>query len=109
MVRGVKPTKDTPQPPIEVAVVPRKALGEVLAGLNVHSPKHYTQGYLESIYVIQQTLGPEGFKAFCMGNWIKYNERAKHKGGAEDLAKADQYLEWAVNGLPKPVNGMVPR
>lgn len=76
---------------------------------NVESPSHYTQGYLETIYVIEQVLGPEGFKAFCMGNWIKYKDRHTKKNGQEDLDKAQQYLEWAQNGLPKPVNGMYPR
>ena len=77
---------------------------------NVQSPQHYTQGYIEVIYAIHDVLGREGFKAFCMGNYIKYNARANHKGlKSEDLAKADQYLEWATNGLPEPVNGRVPR
>ena len=76
---------------------------------NVESPQHYTQGYLEVIYIIEQTLGKEGFKAFCMGNWINYQTRAAAKNGQEDLDKAQQYLEWAQNGLPKPVDGRVPR
>ena len=77
---------------------------------NVESPQHYTAGYIEVIYAIHDVLGHEGFKAFCMGNYIKYNARANHKGlKSEDLAKADQYLEWATNGLPAPVNGRVPR
>lgn len=77
---------------------------------NVESPQHYTSGYIEVIYAIHDVLGREGFKAFCMGNYIKYNARANHKGlRAEDLAKADQYLEWATNGLPAPINGRVPR
>lgn len=77
---------------------------------NVESPQHYTSGYIEVIYAIHDVLGREGFKAFCVGNYIKYNARANHKGlRAEDLAKADQYLEWATNGLPEPVNGRVPR
>jgi hypothetical protein len=77
---------------------------------NVESPNHYTAGYIEVIYSIHDVLGAEGFKAFCIGNYIKYNARANHKGmRAEDLAKADQYLEWATNGLPAPVNGRVPR
>jgi hypothetical protein len=77
---------------------------------NVESPQHYTSGYIEVIYAIHDVLGREGFKAFCMGNYIKYNARANHKGlKAEDLAKADQYLEWATNGLPAPVDGRVPR
>ena len=77
---------------------------------NVESPQHYTQGFFETIYEIRDVLGHEGFKAFCMGNYIKYNARAQHKGlRSEDLAKADQYLDWAVNGLPAPVDGRVPR
>lgn len=69
---------------------------------SVNSPAHYTQGYIETIYAIAQTLGPEGFKAYCMGNWMKYNARAAYKNGAEDLAKAAVYLNWAQNGLPFP-------
>lgn len=76
---------------------------------NVESPMHYTQGHLEVIYVIEQVLGKEGFKAFCLGNWIKYKTRHEHKNGVEDLAKAEQYLAWATEGLPAPVNGRVPR
>jgi hypothetical protein len=80
-----------------------------VVNVNVLSPKHYTQGHLETIYVIEQVLGKEGFKAFCMGNYIKYKERHAFKNGAEDLAKAEQYLTWAVNGLPEPIDGKVPR
>lgn len=68
----------------------------------VASPEHYTQGWLETIYTIRQVLGAEGFKAFCLGNWIKYKERHGHKNGEEDLKKAEQYLHWATNGLPEP-------
>jgi hypothetical protein len=75
----------------------------------VHSPKHYTEGHIETIYAIGKALGPEGFKSYCMGNWIKYSSRHKEKGGAEDLAKAEVYLRWAVNGLPVPVNGKLPK
>lgn len=75
----------------------------------VYSPKHYLQGHLETIYVIQQVLGEQGFKDFCMGNYIKYRERHTFKNGEQDLKKAEQYLEWATNGLPEPVNGRVPR
>lgn len=77
-------------------------VGQELAKETVNHPEHYLQGYIETIYAIAQTLGPEGFKAFCMGNWMKYRERAAHKGKAEDLKKAEVYLGWAVNGLPFP-------
>jgi len=75
---------------------------------NVNSPNHYTQGYIEAIYAIEQVLGKDGFKAFCMGNYLKYKMRAEHKGKDEDLKKAEVYLGWAVNGLPAPVNGRIP-
>lgn len=75
---------------------------------NVSSPSHYQQGYIESIYAIHQVLGDEGFKAFCIGNYLKYKMRHAHKNGEEDLKKAEVYLGWATNGLPKPVNGKLP-
>lgn len=75
---------------------------------NVNSPNHYTSGYFETIYEIADILGPEGFKAFCLGNAIKYNARASNKGGAEDLEKAANYLDWHTNGLPAPVDGRLP-
>lgn len=74
-----------------------------------YSPDHYIQGYIETIYAIAQTLGPEGFKAFCLGNWMKYKTRAGHKTDNEnDLAKAQVYLHWATNGLPAPVDYKLP-
>lgn len=75
----------------------------------VNSPKHYTQGRFETIYEIADILGAEGFKAFCLGNAIKYHARASYKGLQEDLDKATQYLNWHVSGLPEPVNGRLPR
>lgn len=75
---------------------------------NVQSPAHYTSGRLETIYHIHDTLGPEGFKAYCIGNTMKYLSRHKGKNGEEDLRKAYVYLGWATDGLPEPVNGRVP-
>lgn len=74
----------------------------------VASPKHYVQGHIEAIYVIEQVLGKEGFRQFCMGNYLKYKMRHEHKNGDEDLQKALVYLDWATNGLPAPVNNRVP-
>lgn len=66
----------------------------------VHAPKHYALGSLgcEAIDVIQASLGPEGFKAYCLGNVLKYTLRHDKKNGKEDLEKALKYLEWAING-----------
>lgn len=76
---------------------------------NVNSPAHYTNGHVETIYAIENVLGPEGFKAYCMGNYMKYMARHRKKNGEEDLKKAEVYLGWAANGLPAPVNGKVPK
>lgn len=60
----------------------------------VNKPSHYTQGEIECIDAIEAALGPEGFKAFCRGNVIKYSWRTehKHKDGQQDLEKARWYL-----------------
>lgn len=65
---------------------------------NVKSPSHYTVGGIEAIDYIQAKLGPDGFRAYCLGNVIKYVSRWKDKNGEEDLQKALQYMEWAANG-----------
>ena len=58
----------------------------------VNSPPHYNQGDIECIDAIEAALGPEGFAAYCRGNALKYLWRTDHKGGAEDIKKANWYL-----------------
>lgn len=62
----------------------------------VNSPPHYTLGGIETIDFIQAKLSPEGFHAYCLGNALKYISRADHKGGEEDLRKAQWYLNRAL-------------
>jgi len=59
----------------------------------VNSPPHYTAGDIECIDAIRAALGPEGFKAFCRGNAIKYNWRSSLKNGVEDIEKARWYMD----------------
>ncbi len=59
----------------------------------VHSPEHYTFGGIEVIEYLAAKLTPEEFAGFCRGNVLKYVSRASHKGGTEDLKKAQWYLE----------------
>ena len=59
----------------------------------VNHPPHYKQGRFECFDVIVALLGVEGAKYFCKGNIIKYRYRAAAKNGAEDIAKADRYME----------------
>lgn len=62
----------------------------------VNSPPHYTDGGIEAIDYIEAKLGPDGFKAYCVGNALKYISRAGKKGSAkEDLSKAVWYLRRA--------------
>lgn len=62
----------------------------------VNSPPHYTDGGIEAIDYIAAKLGPDGFKAYCVGNALKYISRAGKKGSAkEDLSKAIWYLRRA--------------
>ena len=65
----------------------------------VNSPPHYTHGDIECIDAIRAALGPEGFAAFCRGNVIKYNFRCDHKGGVQDVEKAEWYLDKLIDTM----------
>lgn len=61
----------------------------------VFHPSHYTSGTIEVIDIIEDQLGTEGLRGFCLGNAIKYICRAGKKNPAkekEDLEKAVWYL-----------------
>lgn len=66
----------------------------------VNAPPHYTEGGIEAIDYIAAKLGHEGFRAYCLGNVLKYVSRWQHKDGEQDLRKAQVYLGWAINGKP---------
>lgn len=70
----------------------------------VLQPKHYMQGSHECIDEIRAMLSPEEFKGFLKGNVIKYRYRANLKNGKEDLAKADNYAYYLINGHFKTEN-----
>jgi len=61
----------------------------------VNSPPHYTDGGIEAIDYIEAKLGPDGFRAFCIGNALKYVSRAGKKDLKQDLSKAIWYLRRA--------------
>lgn len=71
---------------------------------NVLQPKHYMQGSHECIDEIKAMLTPDEFKGFLKGNIIKYRYRANLKNGEEDLAKADNYACYLINGHFKTEN-----
>ena len=63
------------------------------------SPAHYQQGDVECIDALRSALGKEGFEFYCQGNILKYVWRFRHKGGAEDLEKAQVYLDWLLSSV----------
>ena len=74
-------------------------IGEgTIAEDKIKSPSHYKLEGLncETIDVVKARLGKDGFKAFCVGNVLKYVLRAEKKNGLEDYKKSKQYLEWII-------------
>lgn len=68
---------------------------------NVNSPQHYRHGRFETIEIIEDITKKydDGFVAYCVGNAVKYIDRApfKHGSPAEDLRKAAWYLTRAAD------------
>ena len=58
----------------------------------VNKPPHYIQGNIECIEALQAALTPDEFRGFLKGNVLKYLWREAGKNGAEDLQKAQWYL-----------------
>ena len=59
----------------------------------VNHPSHYTSGAIECIEAIEAQLSPEEFRGYLHGTLAVYLWRWKHKGGLEDLEKAEWYLK----------------
>lgn len=66
---------------------------------NVLHPQHYG-GKIETIDYIRDKLPADGFRAYCIGNVMKYISRYEKKGAPlEDLQKAQVYLGWAIESF----------
>lgn len=61
---------------------------------NVNHPSHYETGKFECIEVMQEAIGHEDVKGFCLCNAFKYIYRCchKHQSPLEDVKKAIWYL-----------------
>lgn len=59
----------------------------------INHPKHYTQGNIECLDAIKESMTLDGFKGYLKGNIMKYLWRYEHKNGKEDLDKAEFYLK----------------
>lgn len=67
---------------------------------SVNHPQHYTAGGIECIDALEAaTEGLTGIEAVCTANAIKYLWRWKRKNGAEDLQKAQWYIDRLLKGL----------
>lgn len=78
---------------------------EVEVSDNVNHPNHYTFGSIEVIDYIRDKMTPVEFQGYCQGNVLKYVSRYRHKGGVEDLKKAQVYLDWMIESLEKEAEG----
>ena len=59
---------------------------------SINHPQHYEINGMECIDVLLATQGKEAVKSFCICNAIKYLYRWKNKNGAEDIKKANWYI-----------------
>lgn len=70
---------------------------------NVNHPLHYTAGNIECIDGIESAVtGLNPDEAYCTGAAIKYLWRWKHKGGVEDLRKAQWYINRLISKGEQP-------
>jgi hypothetical protein len=69
----------------------------------VNRPLHYTNGAIECIDAIESAIvNLNGVEGFLTGQVIKYMWRWKAKGGAEDLRKAQWYLNRLLQYITPP-------
>jgi hypothetical protein len=62
------------------------------------APERYTAHGRETIDRIRDELGDAGFRAFCIGNAMKYEDRAGRKGDPEgDAEKARWYRQMVAH------------
>lgn len=59
----------------------------------VNHPSHYETGKFECIKVMEEAIGREEVKGFCICNAFKYLYRCRRKNGLEDIKKAKWYID----------------
>lgn len=65
--------------------------------INSINPLHYRSGDIECIEAIKAPMTQDEFLGYLRGNCIKYLWRYRQKNGAEDLRKAQWYLNRLIN------------
>jgi len=71
----------------------------------VNHPGHYETGKFECIEVMQEALGMDAVKDFCICNAFKYLYRHKRKNGLEDIKKAKWYIDKYLELSEEESNG----
>lgn len=71
----------------------------------VNHPGHYETGKFECIEVMQEALGTDAVKNFCVCNAFKYLYRHKRKNGLEDIKKAKWYIDKLLELSKEESNG----
>ena len=66
----------------------------------VNHPPHYNKAGIECIDAIK-AMTDDGFEYYLQGNIMKYLWRYRYKNGAEDLKKAQWYLNELIDELEK--------
>jgi len=75
----------------------------------VNHPSHYESGKFECIEVMEEALGYDAVRDFCICNTFKYIYRHKRKNGYEDIKKAQWYINKYVDMTEKAKeNGLTP-
>ena len=74
---------------------------EGMAYDGIIKPEHYANKSIEPIEYIESTMPPLAYLGYLWGNVLKYISRWKDKGGAEDLKKANVYLQWMLEWAEK--------
>ena len=62
----------------------------------VNHPPHYNKAGIETIEAIK-AMTDDGFEYYLQGNIMKYLWRYRYKNGAEDLKKAQWYLNELID------------
>ena len=67
--------------------------------MGANNEKRYAHGEVECIDAIRAALTDEEFRGFCKGNVMKYLWRWPLKGGAEDLRKCRQCIDYLIGEI----------
>lgn len=71
-----------------------------------HPARYSGYGGIECIDAIRESLGHVGFVSMCMGQVMRYLWRYKSKNGSNDLRKAMDYMDWALDELRECEDGV---